>query len=236
MRERRAIDHLRTRSSLLRRATAVSGDDRRGALGELVERYRAPLVEYVRGSWRLQDDDAQDVVQQFLLDKVIAGRVLRAYDPQRGRFRALLLRALDNFVVSSLRRRRKEVPARPRDGEPRAPGADPAHAFHRAWARSVIEEALALMEQRHAATDPRGMRLFQARIVAPAFDGATPPSYAALVEELGFASPTEAMNLLTTAKRRYATCLRAVVARYAGRAADLEQEIGSLLRALEEPR
>ena len=63
-------------------------------------------------------------------------------------------------------------------------------------------------------------------------EGSEAPPYAQLVSDLGFSSPAEAANALTTAKRQFDRILREVIAEYAGEGAEIELELRELKHVL----
>lgn len=85
-------------SVVLSCADSSAGEDvARKALAELCKIYWRPIFAFIcrRGH---SVPDAQDLTQDFFL-MVIEGNLLKRADPSRGRFRSLLLKALQNFLV-----------------------------------------------------------------------------------------------------------------------------------------
>lgn len=85
-------------SVVLASADAAGAPDKSAdALAELCRTYWRPVFAFIcrRG---YNPTDAQDLTQSFFL-KILAGGLLQRADPQRGRFRTLLLRALKNFLI-----------------------------------------------------------------------------------------------------------------------------------------
>jgi hypothetical protein len=74
--------------------------------------------------------------------------------------------------------------------------------------------------------------LFEARVLWPALHGSPPVAYGDLVERMKLTSPAQASNLLVTAKRMFAHCLRQIVSEYEFDDALIDQEIADLKRAL----
>src|SRR5436190_7817226 len=68
------------------------------ALETLCRAYWYPLYVYVRGQGR-SPHDAQDLTQEFFA-RLLEKKYLRLADPDRGRFRAFLLKSLKHFVVN----------------------------------------------------------------------------------------------------------------------------------------
>jgi RNA polymerase sigma-70 factor (ECF subfamily) len=212
------------------------------ALGGLLERYSRPLKAHVGFKFRVDEERAADWLQEFIARKVLLGELLSKASRDRGRFRTFLLNALDNFVMSELRKEQAQK-RQPQSGtvslDNLSPGEQAGLAAHSAddftleWARAVLAEALARMEaacQTKSCLERWGV--FKARLLGPALDGAPAQPYEELVLRFGFRSPAEASNALITARRQFARLLSEVVAEYAGADVDVEAELRELMRAL----
>ena len=223
-----------THWSLLGRAAGQDAGARRLALTELLMRYQPAMRAHVarRFGRTLRADQIDDVVQGFITRHILEKDLLSRADRGRGRFRALLCTALDRYVIGELRRRRHGVVSLD-DVLPEAdksPGPD--QEFNIAWARQVIDEALARMQARCAGSRPELWGLFETRLIGPILSGTPAPPYAQLVAQYGFASPMQAMNALVTAKRWFREALASVIAEYAGDRAEVEAEVSDLLTCL----
>jgi hypothetical protein len=196
----------------------LSGSRRRTAAGcrdlEAVAcLYMPALRRYLMFVKRLRQDEADDLVQSFLLDKLVSRRLLDHADQHRGRFRNLLVKALENYLRSKHRvvevRRKRTQPLDMVADDASAASVDPAVAFERQWAESVLTRALA--ETREYLTKTGQLRVwqvFERRLVKPMIDGIPAAPYEELVREFGFATPLQAANVLTTAKRAFDRELR----------------------------
>ena len=73
------------------------------ALSELCQTYWRPIFAFIchRG---YSVPDAQDLTQDFFV-MILEGSLLQRADPQRGRFRSLLLKALQNFLADATARK-----------------------------------------------------------------------------------------------------------------------------------
>jgi RNA polymerase sigma-70 factor (ECF subfamily) len=221
-----------------------SGRDDRAAgaraLDELLRRYLPALRTHLVAVRRLTPDRADDVLQEFITAKILERNLLETADPQRGRFRTLLLTTLDRFLISQLRRDRADFRAPHRAQDIDAPHAPPLPArapdasavFDAAWAREVIAAAL---ERMRSACDADGRpdvwRMFDVRIVRPLLENAAPADYAQLAQELSIPSPSAASNLLVTGKRAFTRALRSVIAEYAS-PEEIEEEVRELQQIL----
>jgi DNA-directed RNA polymerase specialized sigma24 family protein len=79
--------------------------------------YRQPLLLLLaaRHGW-IPAAEREDLVHEILVD--LAEGLARRFDPDRGRFRAFLCGVVRNKVLARWKRRRREVPLGPEDGEP----------------------------------------------------------------------------------------------------------------------
>lgn len=133
--------------SLVRAARDVA------ALNTLISHYWRPLYFFVRQKG-YDSETARDIVQEFFATFVEHDAIRRA-DPSRGRFRTFLLTSLANFVTD-----RARAAGRLKRGGGMAPlsldfeqgereytlqvesGETPEHILDRAWARSLLDQAL----------------------------------------------------------------------------------------------
>lgn len=213
-----------------------------GALNHLLARYYAPLRAHLEFKFHLAREAAEDLLQGFVVQKVLVRGLLERSDRARGRFRTFLLNALDNFVRDELRardcaRRRPdggwvafedapEIPVEGMDGH----GVDP---FDRTWAITVLAEAEEQTRRFYAAKqrlDTWGA--FREAVLAPVQDGVKRPSDEALAERHGFATARQASNAIVTAKRQFGKALREVVARYAENPTEVDAELRELRAVL----
>jgi len=224
------------------RARSCDSQIAMAALGSLLERYSRPLKVHLQSKFWADEEQAADWLHGFIERKILLGELLSKALRDRGRFRTFLLNALDNFVVSELRKeqaRKRQPPNGTVSVDDLSPGEQAGLAapstddFTLEWARAVLAETLARMEaacQTKSCLERWGV--FEARLLGPALDGAPAPPYEELVLRFGFRSPAEASNALITARRQFARLLSEVVAEYAGAGADVEAELRELMRAL----
>ena len=232
---------LTTRWSLIDQAQRDTSADRRAALEELLSTYLPALRTHLVVAKRIDLDRSNDLLQGFVTEKILERNLLAQADPAKGRFRSLLLRSLNNYVVDDVRR----LKARKRDGgnlfrlgqeddEWMTPATnDEPIVFEVAWAKQVLAEVLARMKTQ---CEKRGTdhtwQVFMYRVVQPLLQGTDPPSYEELMNLLDLATPKQATNALTTAKRQFEEALRFVIGSYVNTEEELEAEIVDLREAL----
>lgn len=208
------------------------------ALRDVIKSYQRPIYAYLTKSKRLSPQEAEELTQSFLVSKLLESDLLTRADCERGRFRALLLTALERFLIDEHRRRstalRHELSKAADPGGTVEPTVD---VFDIEWARGMLEQTIALMRSElEQSGRPELWELFEVRVLSPALHGTEPPSYAALCKRFGFQTPTQACSAVVTAKRMFARTLRQVVSRYERSEEGIESEIGDLKRILGQPR
>jgi DNA-directed RNA polymerase specialized sigma24 family protein len=201
------------------------------ALAHLLTLYRPALLSHLVNRRRLQPQHADDLLQDFILRKVLQYNLIQHADRKRGKFRTLLLTSLDNFVRGSMAKS-DCLGEFPEGFEPadQHPGAD--QAFDVPWARQVLQESLRRMkaECRHA-NRMEIWDIFDSRILGPTLEGSCALSYDQLVARHHLQSPAQASNLLMTSKRMFERNLRAVVGEYAHEG-QIDTEIAELREIL----
>ena len=226
-----------THWSLVGRAGLDDAEAKREALGELLVCYMPALQAHLVYGKRFSTHEADDLLQEFIASRVIEKDLLSRADRQFGRFRTFLLTALDRFVIDRIRAEtaKKRAPDGRRlvgigDRAEFVPSErQPSDAFDVAWARNVIAAAMrSMQEECDRSNRPDLWGVFECRIADPALKGTEPVGYEQLVERFGMKSPSQASNVLVTAKRMFARALRSVVGQYALDREEIELEIGEL--------
>ena len=233
-----------THWSLVARAGRDATEAKRQALGELLVRYLPALRAHLVYGKRLSREDADDLLQDFVAGKILEKNLIGRADAQLGKFRTFLLTALDRFLIDRIREQaaRKRSPG---EGGLRGLGdrADlleaeqPCDAFDIAWARNVISETIQLMRGECEASGRMDVwGVFECRLLDPLLNATEPVEYEAMVERFGFQSPSQASNILITAKRMFARLMRSVVGEYALGNEEIESEIRELMEVLARTR
>ena len=122
----------------------------RTALEQLCRAYRPPVLAFVRRSG-YAPADAEDLTQAFFLRFLERGWYAEA-DPDRGRFRTLLLVSLRNFLHDQHAQATalKRGAGKQTDAdilERIAGGESPEEAFTRAWLGTVLARAMQYLER-----------------------------------------------------------------------------------------
>jgi len=218
-----------TRWSLVERA---NGQDATQALADLIVSYQPALRRFITRQFRLPSHDAEDFIQGFICDKLIQGTLLSGARQNRGRFRNLLCRSLQNYVISAIRSRR-DAAWLTAGGDSAADPSRKSDVFDRLWARQVL--ALAVRRTRGELLESGRAdfwHLLRVRVIRPALRGTKPPGYDQVLRQVRFSDPGQAQARLATAKRMLNRHLRDVVGDYSNNPAGVEEEIHALKRAV----
>jgi DNA-directed RNA polymerase specialized sigma24 family protein len=212
-------------------------------LAQLCQIYWRPIFAFISRR-DYTPADAQDMTQDFFVT-ILEGRLLQSADPNRGRFRSLLLKSLKNFLIDAEAKRRRqkrgggiqfvsweewisEAPSK-LSISARALGWCPAEAlFDLRWAATIAEEALRRLREE---CDSMGRRR-----VYEVFNGyltteRTEISYPDLSIQLCIPEAS-VKRLLHEFRVRYRGLLREEVAKTIENEADIDDEIRYLCSAL----
>ena len=224
-------------------AAGDGSDKARSAVSRLCQIYWRPVFAFIcrRG---YPANDAQDLTQDFFV-RVTTGNFLEHADPERGRFRSLLLKSLQNFLIDAHEKRNcqkrggdfqfvswddwmAEAPSQ-MTLPPKALESWPAERiFDVRWATTVVERAMLQLREE---CERRGRRrVFD--IVSP-FLGAerADVSYSELSKKLG-TSVAVTKNLVHQMRKRYRDLLRRAVAETVESPDQVDDEIRYLCSAL----
>lgn len=207
------------------------------ALNTLLSKYARPLKGHLMWRFGVTEEEAADLLHEFVHLKILQKHLLSRASRDRGSFRGFICESLRNFVADYYRDQNSQK-RRPEGGfcslegfqsviaEPSTP--DPSVG---AWAEEILNQAIRLFRAEcKRLKQPRLWKLFEARLLGPLLHGGETPSYTDLVEQLEFTSPGAAYKALNQAKQLFQECLERVVGEIAP--GDVRGEIQSLRREL----
>ena len=211
----------------------------RDAVGRLFKNYWYPVYAYVRRRG-YGDEDARDLMQSYFV-YVMERRFVERADPAVGRFRALLLHTLKQFLASRALRNGAlkrgggtiavdldDSDAAHRLGEALAERWTPEDEFERQWAENVRKRALKRLERR--ARVGRYARDFP-RLRGFLSGSDDPVSYRELAAELG-RSEGALRIAVHRLRERYAETLRDEIAATVHDPAQIDGEVRHVLSLL----
>lgn len=223
--------------------STIAEDTAKKALAELCKIYWRPIFAFIcrRGH---SVPDAQDLTQDFFL-MVLEGKLLKRADPSRGRFRSLLLKALQNFLVDDIIKKRAqkrggdikfvswddwmaEAPSHLSIGGREAETWSAEKIYDVRWAATAVEHALRRLGEE---CESRGRRrvfdVLSGCLAAERED----VSYEKLAKTLGI-DEAAIKRLVHQLRVRYRELLRDEVAQTVEKPADVDEELRYLCAAL----
>jgi RNA polymerase sigma factor (sigma-70 family) len=238
-------EFLTTRWSLILSAAHFGNEEQRArdALAELCRTYWRPIFSFIRRRG-YSVEDSQDLTQDFFV-AIFKNDWLQHADRNRGRFRSLLLKSLQNFIINAAEKSHTHkrggkvefvswhdwmseaspelsIPSATLDSLP------PERLFDLTWAATVVERALQRLREE---CESKGkLWLFQT-LSQHLTDERDEASYAKLSGELGIAE-TAVKKQLHNMRQRYRTLLRAEVSQTVENPADIDDEVRYLCAAL----
>lgn len=206
-------------------------------LDRLIKTYWKPAYYYARRRG-MDHHGASDCIQEFFT-RMLAGEWLNTVDPAKGRFRGWLLTALRRWVSRARTATGMDRLTLVNDDVVRAyeqedQRAEPDDLFHKAWARSCLDEAMRLMEQEQANTSrAKHVAVFRQYLEDAARTG-EPPSYEVLSAQHEV-PVTTITNYLHRARTMFRDYLLRVVRDTVGDPQDAESELFELRKYLSGP-
>ncbi|MEO5718684.1 MAG: sigma-70 family RNA polymerase sigma factor [Chthoniobacterales bacterium] len=217
----------------------------REALAQLCRIYWRPIFAYIcRRGYSVPD--AQDITQDFFI-MLLRNDLFQQADRSRGRFRSLLLQAIEHFLIDA----RKKAQALKRGGDrdivawddwmAEAPSQfsipataleawPPQKIFDVRWAATVAENALRRLQEE---CESHGRRRVFDTLSGFLTADRTEINYETLARELAVATPS-VRRLLHQIRRRFRELLRAEVAETVAQPEDVDDELRYLVSVLAE--
>jgi DNA-directed RNA polymerase specialized sigma24 family protein len=201
-----------TRHSVIQRIRAADPAARRDAFGDLVTGYWKPVYKHLRITWRLSEEDAQDLTQSFF-SEAFQKAWLERYEPDKARFRTFVRLCADRVVMnwkqSASRAKRggaAETVALDFDGAERELGwqqlstpPDAEEFFRHEFVRALFDRAVREVRAEYEAAGRRvHLELFERYDLAPS-EGQT---YAGLAREFGLTT-AQVTNYLAQVRRSF---------------------------------
>lgn len=234
--------------SLIRAVQLANAQDQNQVLGRFLDEYLPAMRAHLRAKRFFRNEtDNEDLLSDFVADKLVAADLLKQVRHGKGRFRSYLRVCLDNYAKSQLRQRVPIGTVAVGGG-----GFDAAVAaagvgvrvndlFELEWARTVVERALAFTKAEciPSASEPGKpdqshiWAVFEARLVLPMTGQIGQPiPYRDLANRLGVEDARQLHNWLVTGIRKFERHLTAVIGEYAHTDQQVKEEIRELFTIL----
>jgi len=222
-------------------------DEDRALIGLLLERYWKPIYCYLRRKGH-DNEQAKDLTQGFLHEVILNRQLLNRTYCKRGRFRTLLLHALNQYLIDE---RRKEGTLRriPKDKLVPLDWADPQalpqmacqldaeQSYDYVWKTELLARVLKEVEAKYA---QRGMAthwyVFRDRLLEPTLQDREAPSLKDICQRYGIEDESTASNLLKTVKRLFRSVLEKHIRQTVLSGEVIEEELQEIFRFMKKER
>jgi len=210
-------------------------------IDELLRRYWKPIYCYLR-SKGLDNETAKDTTQGFFQEVVLGRELIQKADQTKGRFRTILLTAIDRYFIDLHRyevtRKRSptgqrfqqndvdlsSIPAIPSD-------STPEESFHFAWISDLLDRVLCEVKDEFFSNNQKiHWQVFDDRILKPIIKSSSSPSLKDMCAKYGIDSTKRASNMIITVKRRLQKSLERCLRQLAHSDSQVKQEILEMLR------
>ena len=217
-----------------------SDDERnRSLINLLIQRYWKPVYFYLRRKG-YNNEQAKDLTQGFFHEVVLSRKLVQTADPAKGRFRSLLLSALERYLFDQISKEtaRKRIPkeklvsldmAQNWDLPDVVSDSNPDDLYNYGWVSALLDQILSQVQTKCMEQNMEvHWNIFNDRIVRPIVEDATCPSLTEICEKYGIENEKKASNMVITVKR----CFQAALKECVRNTVTSEQEINEELREI----
>lgn len=216
-------------------------------IGDLLKNYWKPVYCYLRHKG-YDNEQAKDLTQSFFHEIVLGRELIQRADRTKGRFRNLLLSALDRYLVSMHRKEtaRKRIPQNKLisledAGFQELPAVvdnmNSDEVFQYMWVCEILDR---ILEKVKIECCQRGMsmhwNLFHDRVLQPIVTCTKPPTLAKLCQKYGVHATTKASGMIFTVKKRIQAATRCLLSESVASEHEIDEEVVELLKFLSEGR
>lgn len=219
----------------------------RALVGDFLKAYWKPVYCYLRHKG-YNSEKAKDLTQGFFHEVVLGRELIQRADRTKGRFRTLLLRALDRYLVCIHRKEtaQKRIPQDKLISLEDSPIGDlPEEAgnlnsdevFHYTWVCELLDRMLEEVE-----TECRqiGMTLhwdmFSDRVLHPILASTEPLSLEELCRKYGINATTKASSMIFAVKRRFQAAAKRLLRESVASENEIDEEMLELMNFLAKER
>ena len=210
---------LTTHWSLIKEAGSSDEQNNRALVSLLLSRYWKPVYCYLRRKG-YNNEQAKDLTQGFFHEVVLGQHLIEKADAAKGRFRSLLLIALNRYLgdVHEKEAAQKRMPkgqfvSIDKVDPPEIPQSitrsAPERTFDYAWVSALLEQVLEKVE-RECREDGKAVHwgIFCDRVLYPIMGRKDPPSLKEIAAQYGISDKSRASNMMVTVKRRLQAALK----------------------------
>jgi hypothetical protein len=219
----------------------------RALIGDFLKAYWKPVYCYLRHKG-YNSERAKDLTQGFFHEVVLGRELIQRADRTKGRFRTLLLRALDRYLVSIHRKEtaQKRIPEQKLvsledstfgDLPEAASNLDSDEVFHYAWVCELLDRMLEEVETecRQSSMEVH-WDMFNDRVLHPILTSAEPLSIEELCRKYSIHETTKASSMIFAVKRRFQAAAKRLLRESVASEQEIDEEMLELMKFLAKGR
>jgi RNA polymerase sigma-70 factor (ECF subfamily) len=219
----------------------------RALVGDFLKAYWKPVYCYLRHKG-YNSEKAKDLTQSFFHEVVLGRELIQRADRAKGRFRTLLLRALDHYLISIHRKEtaRKRIPQDKLisledstfgDLPEVAGNLDSDEVFNYSWVCELLDRMLEEVETecRHNSMEVH-WDMFNDRVLHPILASAEPLSLEELCRKYSIDATTRASSMIFAVKRRFQSAAKRLLRESVASEQEIDEEMLELMKFLAKGR
>ena len=236
-----------THWSAIERVGSSDNIGSKALVDDLLRTYWKPVYCYL---WHkgYDNEQAKDLTQSFFQEVVLGHELIQQADRKKGRFRTLLLRALDRYLVSAHRKdiARKRIPkdrlismedATFRELPEATSNLNSEDVFHYTWVCEILDR---MIEEVETECRQRGMilhwDLFHDRVLGPIINCTDSPPLEKLCNKYGIDSKAKASSMIFSVKRRFRSAMKRLLRKSVASEVQINEEMLELMKFLTKGR
>ncbi len=213
----------------------------RSLIDLLIQRYWKPVYFYLRRKG-YDNEHAKDLTQGFFHEVVLNRNLVQIADPTKGRFRSLLLSALERYLIDQMDKEgaRKRIPREKLVSLDRVDHWDlpsvvsessPTDSYNYGWVSALLDQ---ILSQVQAKCREQGMdahwNVFNDRVVRPLVEDAASPCLTEVCEKYGVENKKKASNMIITVKRCFQATLKECIRNTVASEREIDEELREIIR------
>ena len=223
-----------TRWSLISMINKLDSSESRQMREELFRDYWRPINNFFlnRG---LDEDSAQDMTQEFFHKSVIDNDLFGRACKDKGKFRGLLFKALNNFLVSHQRysQSSRRTPANKMINNfnldklmAKESCANEEDFFNYAWIQAILENVSERLHKRYLSTN-KGYywEAFNMRVMEPILRKSAAPTIEEIGKKIGISDESKVSNYIFQVKQNFQKELRNHIREYVNTEQEVNEEL-----------
>ncbi len=222
-----------TRWSLISMMNKLDSSESRQLREELFRDYWRPIHIFFKNKG-LDSDTAQDMTQDFFYKSIIDNDLFGKASKDKGKFRSLLVRALNNFYVSQ-KRYNSSTLRKPENIIFNSSNLDKVEAkdnekdvkhFNHAWIQTILENVSERLKK-HYLNSGKGYcwEAFNLRVVEPIISQKEAPGICEICQKIGISDENKVSNYIYQVKQKYQKELRNHIREYVNTEKEVSEEL-----------